>query len=62
MPKYYKTIAFDAKDPEESEKVQKAISILLESIADKSHLIQLGEIINKKPHLINKAIPYLKML
>lgn len=62
MPKFYKTISFDAKDPEEAEKVQKAIGILLDKIDDKAHLVQLGAIIDKKPHLIKKAIPYLNLL
>ena len=62
MSKYYKTISFDAKDQQEAENVQKAITQLLDKIEDKEHLIQLGEIISKKPHLIKKAIPYMKYL
>jgi hypothetical protein len=62
MPKYYKTISFDAESPEQAEKTQKAMQILLNRISDKKHLIELADIVDKKPGLIEKAIPKLPLL
>jgi len=62
MPKFVKTITFEAKDQAESEQVMIAISSLLNKIQEKKYLIELGQKIEKNPGLIQKAIPMLKYL
>ena len=62
MQKYNKSISFDAKDETEAISVVVAITTILNSIEDKKNLIELGAIVAKKPGLIQKGIPYLKLL
>jgi len=59
---YNQVISVDAKDATEAAAAARAIQIIVNSIKDKKHLIALGTIVEKKPGLIEKGIPYLKML
>lgn len=62
MPVYTKEITFSAKDSTEAAAVTEAIKSILDSIEDKTHLIELGRIVKRKPGLIKQGIPYLKFL
>lgn len=59
---YTKTITFEAADDTQAIATIVAISTIVNTIEDKKHLIELGQIVAKKPGLIKKGIPYLKLL
>lgn len=59
---FKREIVFDAKDKTEADAVMMSIKIILNSIKEKKHLVSLGSVVQRKPGLIEKGIPYLKML